>query len=349
MFSRFADMRTGKVELLSYGFLCRHVAMKSLVSRVRKEPALKTTVRSSHRNDHGFTLIELLVVIAIIAILAAILFPVFAQARESARKAVCLSNSKQLGLGVMMYAQDYDEGYPINSWDLLPIGVADNDLHSGNYYTTVQWMWEIYPYEKNRQILTCPSDPTSKSDGFKGYDIDPQNLTYDGACNVDGYGIPTAISYAASAYIIGIGVGPNGSNCQGPDPGLASWGEGPHTMASIPTPASTYMIADYGREVMETTWINNLRAANYTAVYGVSAPRHGARADAKEPWHSRMQNPAVYRHQLGQNIIYAEGHVKWRRGASIYSGNSDYDQTVSSEGLCAREYPGTADDAANCP
>ncbi len=66
-----------------------------------------------NQSSHGFTLIELLVVIAIIAILAAILFPVFAQAREKARSISCLSNTKQLGLSVMMYVQDYDEMYPM--------------------------------------------------------------------------------------------------------------------------------------------------------------------------------------------------------------------------------------------
>src|SRR3954470_6189627 len=73
---------------------------------------------------HGFTLIELLVVIAIIAILAAILFPVFAQARDQARKTTCLSNTKQLGLGVMMYIQDYDEQFPTcgaNWWDAISV------------------------------------------------------------------------------------------------------------------------------------------------------------------------------------------------------------------------------------
>src|SRR5947209_1806833 len=72
-------------------------------------------MRPTHR--HAFTLIELLVVIAIIAILAAILFPVFAQAREKARQTACLSNSKQLGLALQMYTQDYDEVTPNQTWD----------------------------------------------------------------------------------------------------------------------------------------------------------------------------------------------------------------------------------------
>src|SRR5690349_16808444 len=70
----------------------------------------------------AFTLIELLVVIAIIAILAAILFPVFAQAREKARQAACLSNSKQIGLALLMYLQDYDEALPAPDWGAVPAG-----------------------------------------------------------------------------------------------------------------------------------------------------------------------------------------------------------------------------------
>jgi len=91
---------------------------------------------------HGFTLIELLVVIAIIAILAAILFPVFARARENARRASCLSNLKQLGLATMMYGQDYDE--------LLPVGATQ-----GNPLPNVTLALE--PYVKNRQLFYCPS------------------------------------------------------------------------------------------------------------------------------------------------------------------------------------------------
>ena len=97
----------------------------------------------------GFTLIELLVVIAIIAILAAILFPVFAKAREKARQSSCNSNVKQMSLGMQMYAGDYDQTYPTD-WITLPGGTAWT-----NRYT---WRAMIYPYVKNLQLYTCPSD-----------------------------------------------------------------------------------------------------------------------------------------------------------------------------------------------
>src|SRR5688500_3397391 len=89
------------------------------------------------QNKRGFTLIELLVVIAIIAILAAILFPVFAQPRDKARQAMCQSNMKQMGTAVMMYAQDYDERYPSAHW--------------GIYLVLVQ------PYIRNTATWACPS------------------------------------------------------------------------------------------------------------------------------------------------------------------------------------------------
>ena len=100
----------------------------------------------------GFTLIELLVVIAIIAILAAILFPVFAKAREKARQTTCLSNVKQLTLGFMMYAQDYDE-YIRSAY--LP--------HTDSAYWS--WMFGIEPYVKNTQVFVCPSESASMSWG----------------------------------------------------------------------------------------------------------------------------------------------------------------------------------------
>jgi prepilin-type N-terminal cleavage/methylation domain-containing protein len=90
----------------------------------------------------GFTLIELLVVIAIIAILAAILFPVFAQAREKARQSACLSNCKQIGLAVMMYAEDWDQSYPL---------FAYHPKHEPMWYQMIQ------PYLKSENVFTCPS------------------------------------------------------------------------------------------------------------------------------------------------------------------------------------------------
>src|SRR4051812_40905338 len=93
----------------------------------------------------AFTLIELLVVIAIIAILAAILFPVFARAREAARKTACLSNLKQIGTAVLMYAQDYDE-------TLCPVasGVCGQPSARG-------WADLIYPYVRNDKVFDCPT------------------------------------------------------------------------------------------------------------------------------------------------------------------------------------------------
>jgi len=102
----------------------------------------------------GFTLIELLVVIAIIAILAAILFPVFAKAREKARQTSCLSNIKQILLAALAYTTDYDERLP--HWGCRMNGLPS--YASLGYAITDEHPWaQVYPYMKNEQILTCPS------------------------------------------------------------------------------------------------------------------------------------------------------------------------------------------------
>ena len=114
------------------------------------------------RARNGFTLIELLVVIAIIAILAAILFPVFARARGNARRASCMSNEKQIALGMMQYTQDYDEKLP---------------LYSNVPAINVYWPAVIQPYVKSTQLFTCPESPnriyTGSSAGVAGYGYNP--------------------------------------------------------------------------------------------------------------------------------------------------------------------------------
>ncbi|MGD9519579.1 MAG: prepilin-type N-terminal cleavage/methylation domain-containing protein [Armatimonadota bacterium] len=100
----------------------------------------------------GFTLIELLVVIAIIALLAAMLFPVFARAREKARQASCASNVKQLALAALMYAGDYDETLP------MAIGAASP---AGPWWTLIEL---VQPYTRNAQIARCPNDPQGSVD-----------------------------------------------------------------------------------------------------------------------------------------------------------------------------------------
>jgi len=122
----------------------------------------------------GFTLIELLVVIAIIAILAAILFPVFARAREKARQTSCLSNLKQIGLGILMYAQDYDDMLPRSAMYTVPSAVLPE---GGPDY----WFTAIYPYINNGQIFGCPSFGS--------------NLIYSGGASTTDPMFPNGVNY----------------------------------------------------------------------------------------------------------------------------------------------------------
>lgn len=138
------------------------------------------------RSCRGFTLIELLIVIAIISILAAILFPVFARARENARRASCASNLRQLGLAIMQYTQDYDESYPRCS-------------ASGAYY----WTWTIWPYIKSSQVFLCPSAPDNpetldasrtSTDLIRGVRYCMNNSSFGSGVTAFGYTLPRKLA-----------------------------------------------------------------------------------------------------------------------------------------------------------
>lgn len=166
----------------------------------------------------AFTLIELLVVIAIIAVLAAILFPVFAQAREKARQTSCLSNVKQIGTATMMYVQDYDERYPYldPAYDgKTAVGLA---LPSGVSLTKNKiWVWplQLYPYIKNDEVFLCASDPYRGHYSW-GQITDPNTtdniwdkpLPMSYVINEEAYqnGLPeAAVNYPADTYYLGDG------------------------------------------------------------------------------------------------------------------------------------------------
>jgi len=159
--------------------------------------ALFLSNKNKNGISNGFTLIELLVVIAIIAILAAILFPVFAQAREKARASTCLSNLKQIGTSIMMYTDDYDETYPMS--------FIDKTAEGGTF---TEWQDILYPYIKNYKIFFCPSsirkyksDDIHYSDNYN-YTSNRVIMQYYYADNKVSAVSMTSVSSPASIYLI---------------------------------------------------------------------------------------------------------------------------------------------------
>jgi prepilin-type N-terminal cleavage/methylation domain-containing protein len=177
----------------------------------------------------AFTLIELLVVIAVIAILAAILFPVFAQARERARQGTCLSNLKQIGTGVIMYLQDWDETYPPNRLALLP---GSSPCVGGREQRVITWKTVTLPYVKNIDVYRCPSNPHNREgDGTQNaepaYPTFPISYAYNGSIflmaatgrpyAIPEFGLPMAEVPELARYIMVVE-----SNVTCPD--MAIWG-----------------------------------------------------------------------------------------------------------------------------
>jgi prepilin-type N-terminal cleavage/methylation domain-containing protein/prepilin-type processing-associated H-X9-DG protein len=235
----------------------------------------------------GFTLIELLVVIAIIAILAAILFPVFAQAREKARQTSCLSNLKQIGTGFLMYAQDYDEQLP--PWTANHCGV-----YTGGAFA-LQYMFPnlVAPYIKNGvdpatgilgQVWACPSTKASLSNISNTYAYNYYALG--GTSNCTGAGLGTAytpFNGPAFAY--------------------------PAALASLGRPAEIYMIHD-GAQLSRPPVafvVNGNNAAN-NGVWGSHQKGTGVAAPAVPG----TTNTAILSFLTGRrtNVAYVDGHAK---------------------------------------
>ena len=220
----------------------------------------------STRRSAGFTLIELLVVIAIIAILAAILFPVFAQAREKARQTACLSNMKQVGLAVMQYTQDYDETYPPATNQ-----PSDNFKCSDWATTTTPNVYKAaYPYIKSYGVYACPD---AQKNAYPDAAISPtKNYT----------------SYLVSAVIFGTGDG--GSTVYPAK-----------TLAQVQAPSNVVIIQEY----IQSYSCEFFRPDHVAGSAGTFTQLHGTNGNKY----------AI--HFGGDNLIFCDGHVKYRRSEAI--------------------------------
>jgi len=218
----------------------------------------------------GFTLIELLVVIAIIAILAAILFPVFARAREKARQSSCTSNLKQIGTALMMYLQDYDE--------VLCDTVMGRDApdHPARTYA---WMSIIMPYVKNQQLFKCPSCWWGSSD-IAGW----------GTINGGYGGVREVMGYAGN---LGYSDDPVG---WGGDPNLDAPGYG-QPIAAMSAPAENILVSD------ASNW-------NTVRFYWERTDNTGHPTPGIAQEYNNAYYVVDSRHNGQANCVFADGHVK---------------------------------------
>jgi prepilin-type N-terminal cleavage/methylation domain-containing protein/prepilin-type processing-associated H-X9-DG protein len=244
------------------------------------------------QNKHGFTLIELLVVVTIISILAAILFPIFARARENARRASCMSNLKQAGLGVMMYVQDNDEHYPFNrqarntldpSWSLTTVP-------SGDFATTSTLYWQpfLQPYTKSEQMFFCPS---------RNY----VNMTNGGLYG--NYGINRLIASDNSTTSM--------------------------SMAAMFSPATTYLIMDAGLYRLNPADVKSPNAnCNYLPGTGPGTMANLPSILFSACGSTLEDDYETGRHFGGVNIVFADGHVKWLKSEIVYNEALNYNETT---------------------
>jgi prepilin-type N-terminal cleavage/methylation domain-containing protein/prepilin-type processing-associated H-X9-DG protein len=249
---------------------------------------------SEKKNRYGFTLIELLVVIAIIAILASILFPVFARARENARRASCASNLRQAGLATMQYVNDHDEYYP-PAWNTLGITPPGGDWLTPGSGT---WTWQqiLYPYHKSIQVFLCPSNTYGQS-----------------AANA------RTGNYFASQGVIC----PGGYNPGPPQTGGCSANNGRgfalHS-AKIVQPSLVYMAMD-GMNYSSSYTVGR----NCDCKEGF-LPGNGGNVIETCTWdltsakiRQAKRDFEDGRHLKGVNIVYADGHVKYSKSVVVYN------------------------------
>jgi prepilin-type N-terminal cleavage/methylation domain-containing protein/prepilin-type processing-associated H-X9-DG protein len=238
----------------------------------------------------AFTLIEILVVIAIIALLAAILFPVFSRVRENARRASCQSNLKQLGLAVLQYAQDYDEHY-------VPPLITFSGICNANAFELLN------PYTKSQQILVCPSDETPFVSTTLGC-----NVTQAAGLGIAPYSVT---SYAINSRLSTLRLSGNkgGDTTAGPTySGIA--------VASVPRPATSVLMTDAGADYDATKpaaeWVEYpcTPSSGVSPVLldpAVSDPSSGNRC------------APLSRHLETTNVLFFDGHVKSMQGESFYT------------------------------
>ena len=290
----------------------------------------ENAVRKPH---YAFTLIELLVVIAIIAILAAILFPVFAQAREAARKTTCVSNEKQIGMAAKMYMQDFDgalyhhhEDYVLDDGSQVHTLPADVSgcVGGGAGNSNAEKPWAIFfqPYMKNREAIFCPSDPAPRSKHLASniYDYNGGISTLGNECNAAD-GSPNAGN-------------PSGEQCQAESDHTAMWS---YLLNSIFTHKSCrYNLEGVMNGFATDAALNALPDVNIIMFsernsVALDDPANAAFGyvpqDDYDTWPGEANlvqsgAPGPYakegwikydRHQGGANYIYADGHAKFLR------------------------------------
>ncbi len=285
----------------------------------------------------GFTLIELLVVIAIIAILAAILFPVFSQAREKARQTQCLSNARNIGLAFAQYVQDYDEQFPLAG-------------HRSPWAKPLASLLSGQPYIRNFQIFRCPSDPSRNWAGSAEEwlaDIKNRRLT----------------SYGYSCYYA-----PNfWPTIADPDTGFVSNSgrRGFNNLAAIPNPSYAIVISER-RENTSPYFSDPTLFATMNAIgdhihphFWGEPPECFERVPCANPgivWDSINKIPpeiAVERHFNGFNNVYVDGHAKhgsWSRlwWRLTYDGRLIPAPATGLSPAEIRIWAGNFDPAANC-